>query len=140
VTDSLIWSDKKASDCTGIIDFAPQPEGTDKLPDPIESKPCKTATAPELLLDQEQCAAQAKCFGEIKASFDGDKEMQEYLEVLSHEFYKPDEISELTGIPVQKIYELRRKLKKHTKQLFGVTNFVDLKRKLETPENEYEPK
>jgi hypothetical protein len=66
--------------------------------------------------------------------------MQDYLDALSQEYYKPDEISELTGISVQKIYEIRRKLEKHTKRLFGVTNFADLKRKLETPENESEQK
>jgi hypothetical protein len=66
--------------------------------------------------------------------------MQEYLDVLSLGYYKPDEISELTGISVQKIYEIRRKLKKYTKRLFGVTNFTELKRKLETPQNESEPK
>jgi hypothetical protein len=140
VTDSLIWSDKKASDRTGIIDFAPQPEGADKLPDPIESKPGKDATAAEILSNEEKCEAQANCFEMIKASFDGDKEMQEYLDVLSLGYYKPDEISELTGISVQKIYEIRRKLKKYTKRLFGVTNFTELKRKLETPQNESEPK
>lgn len=140
ITDSLIWSDKKASDRTGVVDYAPQPEGDDKLPDPIESKPGKDATAAELVANTEQCAAQAKCFNLVKASFDGDKEVQEYLDALSQEYYKPEEISELTGIPVQKIYEIRRKLKKYTKRLFGVTNFADLKRKLETPENESEPK
>lgn len=140
VTDSLIWSDKKASDRTGVIDFAPPSEGVDTLPDPIESKPSKDATAVELLSNAEQCAAQAKCFDLIKASFDGDNEMQEYLDALSQGYYKPDEISELTGISVQKTYEIRRKLKKSTKRLFGVTNLTDLKRKLETPENESEPK
>jgi hypothetical protein len=140
ITDSLIWSGKKASDRTGVVDFAPQPEGDDKLPDPIESKPGNDATAAELLANTEQCVIQAKCFDLIRASFDGDKEMQDYLDALSQEYYKPDEISELTGISVQKIYELRRKLKKYTKRLFGVTNFADLKRKLETPENESEQK
>ena len=140
ITDSLIWSAKKASGRTGVIDFAPQPEGDDKLPDPIDSKPGRDATAAELLLNAEQCTAQAKCFDLIKASFDGDKEVQDYLDALSNGFYKPDEISELTGISVQKIYEIRRKLKKYTKRLLGVTNFAELKRKLETPENESEPK
>ena len=140
VTDSLIWSNKKASDRTGLLDFAPPADGVDKLPDPIESAPAKGATAPELLFMQEQCASQVKCFDLIRASFDGDNEIQEYLDTLSLGFYKPEEIADLTGISVQKIYEIRRKLKKHAKRLFDVTNFTDLKRKLENPENESEPK
>jgi hypothetical protein len=140
VTDSLIWSAKKTSDRTGIVDFAPPPDRAESLPDPVTSQPGKEGTAAELLVQAEQCEAQAKCFDLIKASFDGDKETQEYLDALSQEFYETDEVSELTGIPVPKIYEIRRKLKKYTKRLFGVTNFADLKRKLETPENESEQK
>jgi hypothetical protein len=138
VTDSLIWSAKKTSDGTGIIDFAP-PDGAG-LPDPLASKPGKEPNAAELLVHNEQCEAQAKCFDLIKASFDGDKETQDYLDAISEGFFGTDEISELTGIPVSQIYEIRRKLKKHAKRLFGVTNFADFNRKLETSENETEPK
>ena len=87
-------------------------------------------------MQTEQCAAQTKCFELIKASFDGDQETQAYLEALSQEFYDIEEIVELTGISVPKIYEIRRKLKKYTRRLFGVTNFADFKRKSETSENE----
>jgi len=140
ITDSIIWSDKKAADRTGVIDFAPTPAGSEALPDPIESKPANTASAVESISSAEHYSDQAKCFQLLRASFDGDPEMQGYLDALSEEYYKPEEIAELTGMPVQKIYEMRRKLKKHTKRLFGVLNFSDLKRKLETPENESETK
>ena len=140
VTDSLIWSAKKTSDSTGIVDFAPPPDGVGSLADPLASKPGIEPTAAELLVQTEQCEAQAKCFDLIKASFDGDKETQDYLDAMSEGFFGTDEISELTGIPVPKIYEIRRKLKKYTKRLFGVTNFADFRRKLETSENETEPK
>ena len=140
VTDSLIWSAKKTSDGTGIVDFAPTPDGAGSLSDPLSRKPDIEPTADELLVQTEQCAAQAKCFDLIKSSFDGDQETQAYLEALSQEFYDIEEIAELTGISVPKIYEIRRKLKKYTRRLFGVTNFADFKRKLETSENETEPK
>jgi hypothetical protein len=140
ITDSLIWSAKKTSDATGIIDFAPPPDGAGGLPDPFASKPGKEPNAAELLVQTEQSEAQAKCFNLIKASFDGDKETQDYLDAVSEGFFGTDEISELTGILVPKIYEIRRKLKKHAKRLFGVTNFADFNRKLESSENETEPK
>jgi hypothetical protein len=140
VTDSIIWSDKKASDLTGVVDFPPKPAGADSLPDPIESALGKNPTPLETLTIDELSIAQTKCFDMIRASFDGDAEMQEYIDTLSLGFHKPEEISDLTGIPIQDIYELRRKLKKHAKRLFNATNFSDLKRKLESPENESEAK
>ena len=140
VTDSLIWSDKKSADRTGVIDFPPAPEGAECLPNPIESKAAKTANPAESILSAEYLSDQAKCFQMLRASFDGDSEMQGYLDALSEEYYKPEDIAELTGIPIHKIYEMRRKLKKYTKRLFGVLNFSDLKRKLENPENESETK
>jgi hypothetical protein len=86
------------------------------------------------MLENERCETQRKCFEMIKASFDGDKETQDYLDALSQEFFEIDEISALTDIPVSKIYEIRRKLKKYAPRFFGVTNVADLERKIENPQ------
>jgi hypothetical protein len=135
-TDSIVWSDKKTSDRNPLIDFAPPPEGAEDCPDPITAAPAANPNAAELQVMDEESAAQAQFFGQIRASFDGDRETQDYLDALAEEFYDAEEISEVTGIPVPRIYEIRRKLKKNANRLFGVTNLTELKRKLETPANE----
>jgi len=134
ITDSLIWSDKKSSDCTGIVDFAQSPGESDDWHDPLATKSGNELSADELMLENERCETQRKCFEMIKASFDGDKETQDYLDALSQEFFEIDEISALTDIPVSKIYEIRRKLKKYAPRFFGVTNVADLERKIENPQ------
>jgi hypothetical protein len=66
----------------------------------------------------------------LRASFDGDKAMQDYLDALNARYFDAAEISELIGIPVPKIYELRRKLKNYASKFFGVTKFKELERKI----------
>jgi hypothetical protein len=134
ITDSLISSEKKSSDRTGIVDFAQPLDGSDDCHDPLATKSGNVLSADELMLENERCEAQRKCFALIKASFDGDKDTQEYLDALSQGFFEIEEISTLTDIPVTKIYEIRRKLKKYAPRFFGVTNVADLERKIENPE------
>ena len=62
--------------------------------------------------------------------FDGDDQMQKYLEALSAGF-KRSEISELMGVPGETIDELRRKLAKYARKFFGVTSFEELQRRLQ---------
>ena len=72
----------------------------------------------------------------LKASFDGDKEMQDYLEALSEGYWKPADIAELTGMAVEKVYELRRKVTKYAPTFFGVTSYQDLALKIQEGKNE----
>jgi hypothetical protein len=130
VTDSLIWSEKKSSDRTGVVDFAQQPGEQEELVNPLLTKPSPVKAADIGFVDKEINECQSKCFKMIKASFDGDQDIQEYLEALSLGYFDIDEISTVTGITVEKIYEIRRKLKKSVPQLFGVTNYEQLERKI----------
>ena len=128
VTDSIISSAKKTSDRTGVVDFV-----TESSEDSAQSNPISTAISAEQPADQqlvadEVVANQDKCFQMLRASFDGDKEMQEYLDALSSHYFDLAEISTLTGIPAPKIYELRRKLKKYAPRFFGVENYNELER------------
>ena len=56
--------------------------------------------------------------------------MQEYLDALAAAIFKRAEISEVTGLEVTVIDELRRKLVKHARRLFGVANFKEFQRRL----------
>ena len=134
VTDSIISSEKKASDRTGIIDFTLRPDESDNWPDPLTSKAGNELPADKALIQSEVCEAQGKCFATIKASFDGSKSIQDYLDALSQGFFDIDEIHELTDIPVPQIYEIRRKLKKYALRFFSVANFAALERKIESPQ------
>lgn len=134
VTDSLIWSDKKSSDRTGIIDFAQKLDESDEWANPLANKPGNESAADQILTQKELVETQNKCFELIKTSFDGDKETQDYLDALSQGFFDIEEIFALTGIPVAKIYEIRRKLKKYAPRFFGVTNYAELERNIEEPQ------
>ena len=133
VTDSLIWSDKKSSDRVGIIDFPQLPGEFEDWNNPLANKPSNELSADAMLIQNEQCKNQQKCFEMIKASFDGDKETQNYLDALSEGYFGIEEISTLTDLPIAKIYEIRRKLKKYAPRLFGVSNFTELERKIKNP-------
>jgi len=133
VTDSLIWSDKKSSDRVGIIDFPQLPGESEDWNNPLANKAGNELSADAMLIQNELCKTQQKCFEMIKAAFDGDKETQNYLEALSEGYFGIEEISILTDLPIAKIYEIRRKLKKHAPRLFGVSNFAELERKIENP-------
>lgn len=130
VTDSLIWSEKKSSDRTGIVDFVESPDEKDSPSNPISKAVSPEYTASAKLVENEIATNQDKCFQMIKASFDGDKEMQDYLDALRGEFFDINEIAALTDIPVPRIYELRRKLKKIAPEFFGVPNYKELERKI----------
>jgi hypothetical protein len=133
VTDSLIWSDKKSSDRTGIVDFPQLPDESEDWNNPLANKSSDELSADIMLIQNEQCETQRKCFEMFKASFDGDKETQNYLDALSQGFLGIDEISTLTDMPAAKIYEIRRKLKKYAPRFFGVSNFTELERKIKNP-------
>jgi hypothetical protein len=131
VADSLIWSDKKASDRTGITDYALQPGEPDEWSNPLSKKPTSGASPDAALANDETVEFQNKWFESIKESFDGDPETQSYLDALGQGFFDIEEISTLTDIPVAKIYEIRRKLKEYALRFFEVSNYAELERKIE---------
>ena len=130
VIDSLIWSDKKSSDRSGIIDYVDETSEKGSPSDPISTAAATDLSAGEKVVRDETLKVQRECVKMVKASFDGDKEMQDYLEALSEGYSKPADIAELTDIPIEKIYELRRKLTKYAPTFFGVENYQDLARKI----------
>jgi hypothetical protein len=130
ITDSLIWSEKKSSDRAGIVDFIDNPDKTESSHDPISKAVSPDHGAAVNVVDGEVAVSQEKCFQMIRESFDGDNETQAYLDALRSGYYDINEISELTDIPVPKIYEIRRKLKNYTPEFFGVTNYGELERKI----------
>lgn len=129
ITDSIISSAKKTSDRTGVVDFAAEQAGHHApQSDPISAAISAEAPADHKLLADEVVSDQQKCFQMLRASFDGDKQMQEYLDALNSGYFDLAEIEAVTGIPVSEIYELRRKLKKYAPQFFGVQNYQKLER------------
>jgi hypothetical protein len=77
---------------------------------PTQSEGCVAACpkdAPDgAVVGEEILEAQRKCFKMIKASFDGDRETQEYLDALEQGFREIEEISQVTGVPKERIYEI----------------------------------
>jgi hypothetical protein len=130
ITDSLIWSEKKRSDRAGLVDYVESTNEEGGAIDPISTAQDSGLTADQELIQDELREDQRRCFNEIRASFDGDKQMQEYLDALNERIFKRSEISDVTGIPPEKIDELRRKLIKHARRLFGVPDFEALLRRL----------
>jgi hypothetical protein len=130
ITDSLIWSAKKSSDRSGIVDYVESSDDEGKAMDPITATQDSDLTADQQLVCNELREDQRRCFDELRASFNGDNEMQEYLDALSQRIFKRAEISAVTGIPVERIDELRRKVIKHARRLFGVPDFKELQRRL----------
>jgi hypothetical protein len=130
ITDSLIWSEKKSSDRTGLKDFSQRPGEPEELVNPILAAACPKDSPDGAMVNEEIIESQRKSFQMVRASFDGDKPTQDYLDALEQDFHDIDEISELTGIPVDKIYEIRRKLRTHAPCLFGVPDYKELKRKI----------
>jgi len=130
ITDSLIWSEKKHSDRTGIVDSAESTDDDSETIDPVSTAQDSSLTADQKVLLEELREDQRRCFNEIRASFDGDNQMQEYLDALGERIFKRAEISVVTGLPVEKIDELRRKLIKYARRFFGVPDFEALRRRL----------
>lgn len=136
ITDSLIWSAKKSSDRSGIVDFLDEVSEGGTLTGPISTAVAPTLSADKELLRNEIATNQQKCFQLLRASFDGDKEMQDYLDALSEGYFSPADIAQLTGMPVAKVYELRRKVSNYAPKFFGVKNFTELERKIEEGNDE----
>ena len=130
ITDSLIWAAKKQSDATGIVDYAEIEDEHGEPVDPISSAKTYELTPEEEIKHTELLEDQHRCFRQIRDSFDGDDNMQEYLDALSAGIFKRADISQVTGLDVTTIDELRRKLIKHARRLFGVASFNEFEQRL----------
>jgi hypothetical protein len=131
ITDSLIWSAKKKSDKTGLVDYADVEDENSTPSDPISTAEGYELTADEKVKHAELLEDQRRCFRQIRDSFDGDDKMQEYLDALSEGIFKRAEINEVTGLGLNVIDELRRKLAKYAPRFFGVKDFEELQRLLD---------
>jgi hypothetical protein len=121
---------KKQSDTTGIVDYAQIEDEHGESSDPIATATSFELTPEEKVKHTELLEDQRRCFRQIRDSFDGDAAMQEYLDALAEGIFKRAEISELTGLEPTVIDELRRKMIKHARKLFGVSDFEELQRRL----------
>jgi DNA-directed RNA polymerase specialized sigma24 family protein len=135
ITDSLIWSEKKSSDRSGLIDYGETKDEEGFSSDPISQATGSFAAPGENLVLDELRQDQRRCFEELCASFNGDDEITRYLDALANGFFKPADIQELTGIAVSRIYELRRKLITYAPRFFGVENYRKLARLLNEGES-----
>ena len=129
-TDSLIWSEKKSSDRTPLVDYAKETTEEGIPIDPISIAVDSNPSPSQDLITAEALEAQKNHFKNLLASFDGDKDMQEYLEALSAGIFDLSEIEQVTGLERSKIYELRRKLKNYAPTFYAVQDFEELKRKI----------
>ncbi len=129
-TDSLIWSEKKTSDRTPLVDYAKETTEEGIPIDPLSTAVDPDPSPSQDLVTAEVLEAQENHFKNLLASFDGDKDMQEYLEALSAGVFDLSEIEQLTNLKKSQIYELRRKLKDYAPGFFGVQDFQELKRKI----------
>lgn len=127
ITDSVISSEKKSSDRNRLVDHREQTGESEEWGGPLATMASNDIAPDQHLAQSELADWQAKCFASIMSAFDGNEHMQRYLEALSEGFYDIEEISALTEIPVAKIYELRRKLKKVVPSLFGAMSYADFK-------------
>jgi len=126
--ESLISSHRKPSKRKNLVDHPPLVDDEGEELDPIEQA-VDLATTEKAREEQWSLEEQQKCFENIKASLDGDPDLQKILEGLAEEF-SPAEIAELNDWRVEKVYELNRKLKKHVHAQFDVQNYKELERKI----------
>ena len=129
-TDSLIWSEKKSSDRVPLVDYAKETTEEGIPIDPLSTAVDPSPSPSQEVIGAEVLQAQKNHFQNLLASFDGDKDMQEYLEALSAGIFDLSEIEQVTGLARDKIYELRRKLKNYAPSFFAVQDFEELKRKI----------
>lgn len=131
VTDSLIWSYKKTSDRSPLVDYAISTGEDGRSIDPITTSKETSPAVDESIVSTECRSQQDRAYDEIRTSFSGNGDMQAYLEAMSEGFFNPRDIADVTHLTAEQVSELRRGAKKRAKLLFGVQNFQELKRKIE---------
>lgn len=128
--DSIIWSAKKAQDLNPTVDYRLEFDGNGNAIDPISSSEEETLSVSDAIVREEVVKDQEEHYKNLFNSYDGDEDVQDYLEALKAEIYKPQDIADLTGIEVRRVYEIRKMLKKDAPKFFGVLNYRELERKV----------
>ena len=129
VAESIISSAKKSSDRKPLNEYLDQPEAEGNEPqDPISTAVSQESQGHGKIITDEIKSDLKKVDESLLASLDGDEESQDYLRAMAEGFHSPQDIADVTGIDVKRIYELRREIKSRAKVLFGVQNYVELKR------------
>lgn len=108
--ESLIWNWKKKSDRRPLLDHQSSFSEDGLEFDPIQAASdsrTKDVSAVEL---NERHENQERLLTDFKASVKDDAELTELFDACESGFTKPADIEELTGIPANRIYELKRKI------------------------------
>jgi len=130
VADSIIWSAKKANVLDPTVDYRLEFDENGNALDPISTSEEESPSAAEAIVNEEIARDQQQHYANIYNSFDGNKDVQDYLEALSAEIYKAQEIADYSDLDVNRVYEIRKMLKKYAPDFFGVLNSRELERKI----------
>ena len=108
--ESLIWNWKKKSDRQPLLDHMSNLSDDGLEFDPIEAASDQSTMEISAVELKERRESQKLLLIDFKASIKGDAELTELFDACENGFTKPADIEELTGIPANRIYELKRKL------------------------------
>jgi hypothetical protein len=115
VIESDIDNHRKKSDRRGIIDRTAT-QAAENPADPMESIPDQRGEEDTLHV-AEQRSHQRKLLELLTRSVAGDEELSYLLLAYEDGKYKPAEIETATGIPAERVYELKRKFTQHAEKL-----------------------
>jgi hypothetical protein len=126
---SLVNSHKKSSDRTPLVDID-APSGEAEGFDPTLLIGDLGMLPPNELLDGKERHTAAKSWrAELRSSLQNKPELLAVADAIFEEITDCSEIAVLCDCSVERVYELKRALKKHTIQLFGVRTTAELERK-----------
>jgi len=128
--DSIIWSAKKQNKLDPMLDYLIEYDDNGRAVDPISTSEDESPSSIDSIINEEIAQDQQQHFKNFYNSFDGNKDVQDYLEALSEGVFKPQDIAECTGMDVTRVYEIRKMLKKYAPDFFGVQNSSELERKI----------
>lgn len=108
---SIVSNWNKSSARKPLVEINPQNSN-----DTHYTKACEEITDPDdsalqKTLRSERSAYQAVALDAFRASLGDDRELLTLLEAYTKEFYKPRDIEIHTGIPTERVFELKRKLR-----------------------------
>lgn len=129
VIRSLVHSHKKSSDRTPLVDTGAPSGGAEEF-DPTLLISDLDALPPSERLDGKERHIAAKSWrDELRSSLQNKPELLAVADAIFEEITDCSEIAILCDCSVERVYELKRALKKHTIQLFGVQTTAELERK-----------
>lgn len=110
IISSLVWSWKKRSDRKPLRDISLLAPPDELGLEPLEKVADEQSYGVTAVEKAERLGAQRELLKGFCDSIASDKELAELLEAYRAEYYKPREIAEITGIPAERVSELKRKL------------------------------